>query len=236
MADVIDLTLSDDESLAPRFPPLRFRPLSETPAGEPSGEVLPEHGLLLDREFGSFSRWGPVRAASFLGRKLSKGGTSQLRRRITSKPPTRNNDHGVLPEVRQIQDYHHHANTSKRRRVEPELTTGSHGKEYSDKIEQEPPGPKTDPAENTSGTGPLLVSSISISAQALQDPQHGRGGNEISKDAMNESLKIALRQQVFPHVNQRLGHYRLSIDNATRRQLGQKVGYFPPTCQWCYSS
>jgi hypothetical protein len=222
-SEVIDLTLSDDESAS--LPPaaLQFRPLSETAAGEPSGAALPDHGLLLDGDFGSFNRWGSGRAASFLSRKLLKGGSSQLRRRITSKSSTTGRESCLLPKVRQIQDYHGIA--AKRRRVELEPAYHNQRRKHSDKIEQIPQCPQIDVAEKALKTVSLQASSQSNAAQAFRVPQQGQSGNEISKDALNESLKIVLRQQVFPHVNQRLAHYRLLIDHATRRQLGKKVGF-----------
>jgi hypothetical protein len=226
--EVIDLTLSENESASPPAAALHFRPLSETPAGEPGGEALTDHGLLLDRDFGSFDRWGSGHAASFSNRKLLKGGTSRLRRRITSKPSTINIESGVLPRIGQIQDYH--ANTAKRRRVELDPAYHNHTSKHSDRIEQIPQDPQIDVTEKTSKTISLQASSQSNVAKAFQVPQQGQGGNEISKDALNESLKVALRQQVFPHVNQRLAHYRLSIDNATRKQLGKKVGFFLRRC------
>lgn len=227
-SEVIDLTLSDNESASPPPLALQFRPLSETPAGEPSEAALPEHGLLLDRDFSSINRSGSGRAASFLSRKLLKGGTSQLRRRITSKPSTTRRESDVLPNVRQTQDYD--ANAAKRRRVELDPAYHNYSRKHSDKIEQTPQGLQIDVAEKTSKTVLPQASSQSNAAQAFQVPQQDQGRNEISKDAINESLKIALRQQVFPHVNQRLGHYRLSIDNATRRQLGKMVGFFSSSC------
>jgi hypothetical protein len=188
---------------------------------------LPEHGLLLDRDFGSFDRWGSGRAASFLSRKLMKGATSQLLRRITSKPSTTSREVSVLPNVRQIQDYH--ANSAKRRRVELDPTYHNRGSKPVNEIEELPRSPQTDIAEKTSKTNPSQASSQSNSVQVIQAPQQSQGGNKRSKDAMKASLKVALRQQVFPHVNQLLGHYRLSIDNATRKQLSKNVGSFPPS-------
>jgi hypothetical protein len=225
---VIDLTLSDSEDSSPPFRAPQFRPLEETPAGEPSGAALPDRGLLLDRELGSFNRWGLGRAAGFLSHRLLKGGPSRLRRRITSKSSARSTEHAVLPSIRQVPDYH--TSSAKRRRIKLDITYHNQEREHGDDLEQIPRRPQIGVAEKTPGTGPLLVGSQSTSAKAPQAPQQGRGGNEISKDAMNECLKIALRQQVFPHVNQRLGHYRLSIDNATRKQLSKKVDLFSSIC------
>ena len=94
----------------------------------------------------------------------------------------------------------------------------------SDKIEGDLLSSQTVVAEKKRGTSPVSTTSQSASMQALQ----GRGEDGEFNDSMNESLKIALRQQVFPHVNQRLGHYRVSIDVATRRQLGKKVSSLSP--------
>ena len=132
----------------------------------------------------------------------------------------------MLPKVRQIQDYH--VNAAKRRCVELDPAYHNHSSKHSDKIEQIPQDPQIDITEKTTKIVSLQASSQSNAAQAFQVPQLGQGGNGISKDAMNESLKIALHQQGFPHVNQRLAHYRLSIDNATRGQLGNKVKLLPP--------
>jgi len=143
----------------------------------------------------------------------------------------------VLPNVRQIQDYH--SNAAKRRRVELDLAQHEDRSKYGDKIEQIPQDPQSDVTEKTSETVSRQTSSQSNTVQAFQVSQQGQGGNGIPKDAMNESLKIVLRQQVFPHVNQRLAHYRLSIDNATRRQLGKMVGFFLLSCPFgylCWSS
>lgn len=221
MNAIIDLTLSEDESDPSAVPSLPFRPLEETPAGEPSGTGLQDHGLLLDRDFGSFNCWGPGRTTSFLSRKLLKGGSSRLRRRITSKLPAKSNERGVVPSVRKIPGYH--ASSVKRRRVELDLGNQNQGRERGDDLEQITRRPQIDAAEKTLRTGSLPPNSKSSSAQAIQTPQTGRSGNELSKGTMNEGLKIALRRQVFPYVNQRLSHYRLSIDTSTRRQLGKKV-------------
>jgi hypothetical protein len=190
---------------------------------------LPNHGLQLDRDFGYFNSWGNSRAASFLSRKLLTGGTSQLRRRITSKPSTISRESVVLPEARQIQDYH--ANVAKRRCIELDPAYHNQRSKHSDKIEQITQDPQINVIEKTSKTVSSKTSSQSNAAQAFRVPQQDQDGNGISEDAMNERLKIALRQQVFPHVNQRLAHYRLSIDNAIRRQLGKKVNFFLPNCQ-----
>jgi hypothetical protein len=229
--------MSDNESVSPPPAPLHFRPLSETPAGKPCKEALPDHGLLIDRDFGPSNRWGNGRAASFLSRKLLKGRNPQLRRRITSKPSTISRESSVLPNVRQIQDYY--SNAAKRRCVELDLAHDEDRSKYGDKIEQIPQDPQSDVTEKTSKTVSRQTSPQSNAAQAFQVSQQGQGRNGISKDAMNEILKIALRQQVFPHVNQRLAHYRLSIDNATRRQLGKKVSFFLLSCllgHLCWSS
>jgi hypothetical protein len=130
----------------------------------------------------------------------------------------------VLPKVRQAPEYH--SNAAKRKCVELDPEYHDDRYERSEKIEQTPQDPHIDVTEKSPTAVPLQASSQSNAAQAFQIPQQGQGGNGVSKGAMNESLKVALRQQVFPHVNQCLAHYRLSIDNATRRQLGKKVSFF----------
>jgi hypothetical protein len=216
---VIDLTLSEDEGDSSPAPVLHFRPLEETPAGEPTNTGLPDHGLLLDRDFGSFNHWGSGRAASFFSRKVFKGGSSRTRRRIASRPSTRGNEHNALSCTLQSPDYQ----MSKRRRVEFDPTTHDQERDRGDDPKQIDRRPQVDIPKKTSEVCPSPASSKSLSAQAIQATQNGRDGHELSKDTLNESLKIALRQQVFPHVNQRLSHYRLSIDSSTRRQLGKKV-------------
>jgi hypothetical protein len=51
------------------------------------------------------------------------------------------------------------------------------------------------------------------------------GIDKAREDAISESLKTALREQIFPHINQRLEFYRRSIDGPTRRQLAKRVSF-----------
>lgn len=211
----------------PQHRVLQFRQPSETSSSERSDTTLPEHGLPLERNFGSSNRW-ESNHSNRLKFGLRRRVPSQLRHCFVSNPSNIDRDASGPPQTQQIPAYH--INSAKRRHIELDNSNPQHGKKSSNKVEEAPRNPQIDLPKRTLIRSSLLPSPRSDTAPAPQVLQHIRGGDGKHKDIIHESLKVALRQQVFPHINQYLSHYRLSIDNAMRRQLGKQVGCSSPIC------
>ena len=105
------------------------------------------------------------------------------------------------------------------------------GNRLNPQIAEIPPSPEAEALQGASSQPSAAASTRKISPSPHSGSAHGYQQNQptatekaVNEVAINESLKIALRQQVFPHINQRLSHYRRAIDSRTRKQLGKKVG------------
>jgi hypothetical protein len=227
--NVIDLTVEDGDDSTPPPVTISARQSFTSPWRIEPNAATPEHSLLLDGALRPSTKWVPE-ISKLLLPNLSGLAKLPSKTRRPSPPKLVLSQQGS-GKFRSAPSYI--TNNAKRRRVELAPSASHEGSRVNPQVAEIPPSPEAEVLPSTSSepsaaasTRTILLSSHSGSAQGFQQNRPAAKGNTVNEVDINESLKVALRQQVFPHINQRLSHYRRAIDSVTRKQLGKKVS--PP--------
>lgn len=223
---VIDLTVEDSDDSTP--PPVTISPRKSftSPWRVEPNAAIQDHSLPHDGAFRPSTKRAPEISKLLLpnfsghGKLPSKTRRSSPSKSVLSQP--------VSGNFQSTPSYI--TNNAKRRRVELTPSASHEGDKLKPQVAEIPPSPEAESLQSApsqpsaaTSTPTIAPSSQSGSAQEHQQSCPTAKGNTVNEVAINESLKVALRQQVFPHINQRLSHYRRAIDSATRKQLGKKV-------------